>query len=67
MVVAFEDPGDEDLVQRVREMICGEYWIGIWRSVRTMPKAKIAPRPRTMPYPQPRLSGGAIDMLKEGR
>jgi hypothetical protein len=29
----------------------------------TMPRANRAPRPRTTPYPQPSLRGGAIGIL----
>lgn len=57
MVETFEDPRDENLVI-VRYMT-----LMLIIYVLTIPNEKRAPKPRTMPYPQPTLRGGAIGIL----
>jgi hypothetical protein len=60
VVIPFEDPGDENLrVSEKRVIVFGWY-------EQTMPRANKAPRPRTTPYPQPTLRGGAIGILIAG-
>lgn len=60
MVVAFENPCNQNLGSyqscHMGECSSEEKWL-------TIPNAKTAPRPRTIPYPQPTLRGGAIAIL----
>lgn len=63
MVVTFEDPCYEDLEIVVSLLLKVELGgIGDEEEL-TMPKANTAPRPRTIPYPQPTFKGGAIGIL----
>ena len=55
MVVTLEDPCDKDLFDFVRYFSILEPG-----GTLTIPNANTAPRPRTIPYPQPTLKGGAI-------
>lgn len=54
MVVPFEDPRNEDLI--LSAIVCAV----LVEKKLTMPNANTAPSPRTIPYPQPTLRGGAI-------
>ncbi len=54
MVVTFEDPCNKDLLVSVGSTSLLE------KRRPTIPNANTAPRPRTIPYPQPTLRGGAI-------